>query len=261
MTVHGAPDSGAGARNLSAFSEPATVDDYARTAGLTPAERALVERFAPPAPQVLDLGVGTGRTTGELRDVSSGYVGIDLSPAMVARARLLHPTADLRVGDAADLGELDTASFDLVLFSYHGIDYLHPDDSRHRCLGEVARVLRPGGVFIASRHSPRTVVRRPATPLTPRSAAIAIYQTARLLRRRARQRAVWRGEGYELDPVRGGLVTHYAVPGRVVAEIEAAGFRHLQTLPTDHPRRPNRLASSWYYAFERRPVAEDATAE
>lgn len=239
-------------RNRRAFSDPATVDEYATSDGLTPAEFELVDRFAPAAPRVLDLGVGTGRTTAPLRRLGEAYVGIDVAPAMVDRARELHPDADLRVGDAADLSEHPDGSFDLVVFSYHGIDYLHPDELRVRCLHEIARVLRPGGVFVASRHNPRTLLRRARRPLTPRSVAVAAYQTVRLVVRRVSEPSFWRGHGYLLDPVRGGLVTHAAVPSHVIAEVESAGFRHLLTLPSDHPRRPNRFVSSWYYAFERR---------
>lgn len=240
-------------RNRRAFGAASTVDDYSATDGLTPAEEHLVERWAPPSPRVLDLGVGTGRTTRRLAAMARTYVGIDITPGMIERARRLHPGVDLRLGDASDLTEFEAGSFDLVVFSYHGIDYLHPDRSRQRCLAEVARVLRPGGVFLASRHNPRSLWRRPRRPLTARTIAVAAYQSARLVARRVREPSFRRGEGYLLDPVRGGLVTHAAVPPKVVAEAADAGLRHLDTIPTDHPARPNRFVSSWYYAFERRP--------
>jgi SAM-dependent methyltransferase len=242
--------------NRQAFSTPETVGDYARQTGLSAAERHLVERFVPAGSAVLDLGVGTGRTTPELSRSAARYVGVDVSEAMVARARELHPDADLRVGDAADLGEFGDGEFDAVVFSWNGLDYLHPASRRHACLDEVSRVLRAGGHFVFSVHDPRCLLRPPARPLTPRSAAIAAYQTARRVAARALTSAAWRGDGYVVDAVRGGLVTHMAVPAKVVADTEPHGFRHAVTVGADHPAKSGRWSTGWwYYAFERRATA------
>jgi SAM-dependent methyltransferase len=98
---------------------------------------------------VLDLGVGTGRTTGLLLETAASYVGLDLSPEMVARARRRHPGVDLRVGDASDLSAFADAAYDLVVFSFNGLDALsHPD--RLRALGEMRRVVAPGGRVLFS---------------------------------------------------------------------------------------------------------------
>ena len=100
---------------------------------------------------VLDIGIGAGRTTNYLLPVAGSYVGIDISPAMLAQAKERFPQADLRLGDARQL-EFADHSFSLVLFSFNGIDYIEPAD-RPRVLREVHRVLRPGGVFVFSSHN------------------------------------------------------------------------------------------------------------
>ena len=46
---------------------------------------------------VLDLGIGAGRTTSILAPIARSYVGSDYSPGMVAAARAAHPDVDLRV--------------------------------------------------------------------------------------------------------------------------------------------------------------------
>ncbi len=71
--------------------------------------------------------------------------GIDLTPAMVARARtrqagLRLPNADWRVGDAAAL-PFPAGRFDAVLTRYS----LHHAPDPGRVLAEIARVTRPGG--------------------------------------------------------------------------------------------------------------------
>lgn len=100
--------------------------------------------------RVLEVAVGTGLNLPHYRgDVP--LVGIDLSPAMVelarARAREIGRAADLRVGDAEAL-DFPDGSFDAVVctFSLCGI----PDP--HRAVGEMARVLAPGGSLLLADH-------------------------------------------------------------------------------------------------------------
>ena len=139
-------------RNRTYFSDQETVEEYSME-GLWPVEATLIEKCFPSPPAlVLDLGCGTGRTTTGL--ASRGYttVAIDISAAMISRARELHPNLEFHQMDATDL-KFDDASFDAVLFSFNGIDCIYPETSRIRCLHEVFRVLRPGGVFVMSTHN------------------------------------------------------------------------------------------------------------
>lgn len=47
----------------------------------------------PPGARVLDLGVGTGRTTSFLKEAGATYEGVDVTPEMVEDARRRHPGA------------------------------------------------------------------------------------------------------------------------------------------------------------------------
>lgn len=92
---------------------------------------------------VLDVGCGTGIQLAGYQRARCRVSGIDASPAMLAVARRrLGDEASLRLGDATRLPYPDQA-FDLVLAS----TVLHEMSAgaRAAALGEISRVLRPGG--------------------------------------------------------------------------------------------------------------------
>lgn len=239
-------------RNRSTFASPNVVATYAALTELTPCERTLFDRYVPRGGDVLDLGVGTGRTTPFLVAIARRYVGLDYVASMLEEARRLHPDVDFIVGDATDLSLFTSASFDAVVFPFNGIDYLYPEAARLRCLAEVRRVLRPRGVFVFSTHNPLALVARPKEGGAVRRLGVGGYMTLRRLARLVSTTAFRRGEGYAVDPVHGGLVTHAATQRHVISETAAAGFRHQESLGGDYPRRSGALWSPWwYYVFTR----------
>jgi SAM-dependent methyltransferase len=124
---------------------------HERNGWANPGEEVALVSIAPEVrnKRLLDIGVGTGRTTGILRLLSEDYVGIDYSPVMVEVCQRNNPRADIRVGDARTLTGFDDATFDLVVWSYNGIDSLDHDD-RALALRSMRRVLRPEGLVLFS---------------------------------------------------------------------------------------------------------------
>lgn len=99
-----------------------------------------------PAPDCLDLACGTGDLAFRLaRRYPAGRVlGLDLTPAMIARARARgdsQPRVRFEVGDLGRTG-LPDASFDVVTGGYA----LRNAGDLDEAIAEVFRVLRPGGV-------------------------------------------------------------------------------------------------------------------
>jgi demethylmenaquinone methyltransferase/2-methoxy-6-polyprenyl-1,4-benzoquinol methylase len=96
---------------------------------------------------VLDLATGTGAFPLLLRREGhrGPIVGVDRSPAMLARARSKCRGADIRFVEA-DLNALPFASrsFDVIVMGY-GLRYL---DDLPRAMDSAYRVLRPGGMFL-----------------------------------------------------------------------------------------------------------------
>jgi len=107
--------------------------------------------------RVLDIGVGAGRTTLQLVPIVEEYVGIDTSEKMIeaCRERFGQAPGDPRftVADVRDLRGFQDDSFDLVLFSFNGMDTVGNDDDRARSLREIHRVTRPGGLYCFSSHN------------------------------------------------------------------------------------------------------------
>lgn len=97
---------------------------------------------------ILDVGCGTGRLLQQLAAARPGsrLAGIDMSDAYVRHASArLSGRAELSAGNAEQLPYPD-ASFDAVVsvFVFHEL----PKAVRRRVLGEMMRVLRPGGCLI-----------------------------------------------------------------------------------------------------------------
>jgi SAM-dependent methyltransferase len=90
-------------RNLEQYNSPGNVETYVRSTGLMPVEDHLFGRHVPPGSDVLDIGVGGGRTTPALSARAGRYVGIDFAPAMVEACQARFPDLEFAVGDAADL--------------------------------------------------------------------------------------------------------------------------------------------------------------
>ena len=143
--------------NRAAWQTRARIRSFARLEGFTDlGERAALTSIAHEVRDepILDLGVGAGRTIPILQSLSDDYTGIDSKPELVTACRRKHPDARILHGDARELSWFPAGTFKLVVFSFKGIDAVHPAD-RRTVLREVHRVLRRGGIFLFSTHNKR----------------------------------------------------------------------------------------------------------
>ncbi|MFV1974800.1 MAG: class I SAM-dependent methyltransferase [Candidatus Scalindua sp.] len=101
---------------------------------------------------VLDIGCGSGRTTAILKNLSSGYIGLDYSLEMVESCRRRFENVRFIHGDVREMNEFKDEEFDYVMFSFNGLDSINHED-RLKGLREIRRVLKQDGLFVFSSHN------------------------------------------------------------------------------------------------------------
>lgn len=251
------------------YDDPKVVAAYGRQAALLPSEAFILSQLAEElrGKAMLDIGVGTGRTTPYLLALTDQYIGIDSSEKMLEECRRRNPGVQLRHCDARDLSIFSSGSFDFVLFAFNAIDDLD-HEGRLRSLGEIFRVLRPGGLFVFSAHNldaerrsafafrgfdfsggPLRFIRNNALRLKRYGAGIINH-----LRMRSQERY---GQGYALlndSSYSFRLLAYYVQKEQQLEQLRAAGFSDLQMVGADgswiHPGEHRK--DGWIYYLARK---------
>jgi ubiquinone/menaquinone biosynthesis C-methylase UbiE len=145
-------------RNQAVYRHPAVAAEYARMSDLFAPEEAILRLLLSElsTARMLDLGVGGGRTTLHFARCVRQYVGADYSESMIRECQRRFATypdpLSFVICDARSLQMFASGSFDFILFSFNGIDYVNHSD-RLTILKEIRRVGKPGGRFCFSSHN------------------------------------------------------------------------------------------------------------
>jgi SAM-dependent methyltransferase len=235
--------------NRSTYESSHAVREFEKLSDLQPPERAILDQIAPSLPRarMLDLGVGGGRTTPHFASRAADYVGADYSIGMAAAAyaRFAKERYRFSVADARALPFPDD-SFDFVLFSFNGIDYVSHDD-RKRVLAEVHRVMRDGGCFAFSTHNldnaPKLLSWRPR---------VGIRTTLRQWKLRRmnpplREIAVREWTVLHDGALQGGLQTYYVRRDEQLRQLETAGFTNVRVFQLDGAPARENATDPWLY--------------
>lgn len=96
---------------------------------------------------ILDVGCGFGRDSAILRKMGFETVGIDMSEKLLEKGHALHPDLSLAKMDVRSLDFTD----DTFAAAWCNAVLLHlNDEDLAQALGEILRVLKPGGVIAVS---------------------------------------------------------------------------------------------------------------
>lgn len=133
-----------------------------------------------PKTRALDLCCGAGRHLRRMAPLVRSAVGLDLSLDLLHRAeRRAAPGESLVRGDMRRLPFADGA-FDAVANLFTSFGYFADDSENDRTLSEIARVLRPGGLFLIDHiNRDRLLAHLPlATERSLRDGSLAIEERA-----------------------------------------------------------------------------------
>jgi SAM-dependent methyltransferase len=113
----------------------------------------LVEKLHPPMShaEVIDIGCGVGNTHPHMRDQFAKMAGVDVSAACIATAIERNPSVQYATYDGLHL-PYPGATFDVAfaVCVFHHV----PVSDRGGLVGEIHRILRPGGLFVIFEHNP-----------------------------------------------------------------------------------------------------------
>lgn len=250
------------------YEDSAVVALYADQTDLQKPEQAILSVLTPSlsSAQMLDIGVGGGRTAASIAPLVREYVGVDFARAMVeaCRTRFAGRLQNSRFeeADARRLGAYADASFDIVLFSYNGLDSLDYHD-RMQALAEMRRVLRPGGYLWFSTHNKFRLGHR-FLFIWPSSLRYLPGQVRRLMRIHAKNFPAFRHLRGDYSVIYDGVHDFrtrllYIDPRRQLQDLIDLGFQDVRAFglhePLEIPPVPEHLArrrDRWIYFLCRR---------
>lgn len=143
--------------NIQVYESDEVVDYYVQQIPeLQPPEAAILDFLKPELGsfRMLDIGIGAGRTTHFFAPRVRHYEGVDYSDSMVSACKKMFAANPYTFAqaDIRDLSRYADGEFDLVMFSFNGLDSISPED-RELALTAIRRVTKTGKYFVFSSHN------------------------------------------------------------------------------------------------------------
>jgi len=144
--------------NLTAYSDSTIVNQYSKVKSLQKVEKIILYTLKNKLGnmKMLDIGVGTGRTTLHFASLVKEYIGIDYSEPMIDSCKRTFSKQDtnisFKVCDATDMNIFPDNYFDFILFSFNGIDYIS-HEAREKAFLEIQRIGKSNAYFCFSTHN------------------------------------------------------------------------------------------------------------
>lgn len=226
--------------NRQIYESEKVVRNYKKLHGLFPAEKKLYDiiKNTKNKQVMLDLGVGAGRTTNFFASNFNNYVGVDFSSVMidVCRKKFTHlKNVQFINADVASLPELSSDSFNFVLFSLNGIDYLKNLDERIILLSNIYKLLKEDGIFAFSTHNTKAITRVYSFQLPKRNPLKLIPEYFRYKKVREINGAISLHQNKNFCQLYDGgeyfgALTSYILPSYQIVLLRNVGFKKIQTI-------------------------------
>ncbi|MFO0848895.1 MAG: class I SAM-dependent methyltransferase [Gemmataceae bacterium] len=189
---------------------------------------AFCERAFPTPGRLVDLGCGTGRLCVHFARKGYECVGVDLSPEMLAKAKVNADAAGVSVewvpANLVGLDGLRDSSFDYAACLFSTLGMVRGEGNRRAAVAAVYRVLKPGGRFVLHVHN-------------------------RYFRRLG-WAGLWSGDITMSQAYAGAPLTlHHFSRGEAVQLLTGAGFRVVRCEPVGEGDEPLAGPWSWRRAY------------
>ena len=249
--------------NHAVYSSRTAIKRYERQAGLTEVERTILDHVRPEIidKKLLDIGVGGGRTTASLLEISRDYTAIDYSAGMVATVKRRYEIESVYCCDVRNMERFAANSFDFILFSFNGLDYIAHED-RLVALREIHRVLKPGAVFVFSSHNREgDAAKLPWRQKDHRLSRAFVKRCIKVLVAMPRH---WRMKRFETRQAQYAILndtalgfstlTYYIDVASQIAQLEALGFERILAYDISGRIVNEDSSSPWIHYLARKPV-------
>lgn len=225
--------------NMQVYESNDVVSFYVEQALLQKPEETILNEFRERLPQMkmLDIGVGAGRTTVHFAGLAKEYLGIDYSSKMINACRqrfsIFPAKAAFNTCDARSMERFHDNTFDFILFSFNGIDYVEHED-RIRTLVEIRRILKTGGYFCFSTHNLNFLLKKCSLKLSRHPSILALRIFELLEMRIFNTRGTWKAIRNPLrnskhrmikdDAFEFRLKTYYITPNEQLKQLRELGY-------------------------------------
>ena len=131
--------------------------DCIKNIGLWESEKKVFKKYVDKSAKILELGCGAGRATFNLYDIGyKNIVGLDLAKNLIKYAKIYAKKNNYKItfinGDSCNLNFLNN-SFDVVFYSFNGLQLIPGYENRLKVLKGVYRILKKDGIFIFTAHN------------------------------------------------------------------------------------------------------------
>jgi len=251
--------------NQRVYESDDVVTYYTEQGSLQEPEATILDKFRNILPQMrmLDIGVGAGRTTSYFAVLAKEYLGIDYSYKMTNACQKKFGNYSQRISfmtvDARTMELFKDNSFDFVLFSFNGIDYMEHEE-RIRTLREIRRIINMGGYFCFSTHNLNFLLKNCSIQLSkhPIIFATRVFQLMRM--RLLNKKAAWKAIRSSSRNARHTMVndgamdlrlkTYYITPVEQLKQLSELGYTNTKMYSLTNGREITNLSEAtdhWVY--------------